>query len=67
MTKQCIQKTSSNIDNKVQFSDFNSTDNVWNLSDYEFDEKQSLRIDHAEFLNTDYSENLNYVISNTWL
>ena len=65
MTKQCIQKTSPNIDNKVQFSDINSTDNVWNLSEYEFDEKQSLRIDHAEFLNTDYSENFISIILNT--
>ena len=60
MTKQCIEKTISDIDYQKLFSYIFSPANIWNMSDDKSDEEESLN-DY-----TNYPENLCFVISKLW-
>ena len=44
-TKQCIKKTKSDIDYKKSFPDISSPANIWNMSDDENDEEESISND----------------------
>ena len=61
MTKRCIEKTISDIDYQRLFQDISSPDNIWNDSDDESDEEESISNDY-----TLYSENICFVTSNLW-
>ena len=61
MEKQFIKKISG-IDYKKPFPNVNPTANLWNMSDDESDEEESISNNH-----TDYSENLCFVISKLWI
>ena len=61
MTKQCIEKTIVDIDYQRLFPDMPSPANIWNESDYESDEEESISNDC-----TLYSENIFFVVSSLW-
>ena len=61
MTKQCIEKTKSDLDYQRVFPDISSPENIWNMSDYKSDEEESISNDC-----TLYSENICFVISSLW-
>ena len=41
MTKQCIEKTISDIDDKEIFPDLSSSGKIWNMPDDKSDEEES--------------------------
>ena len=57
MTKQFIEKTISDIDYQKLFPDISSPANIWNDSDEEIDEGDSLSNDYTE-----HSENIFFYI-----
>ena len=61
MTNQCIDKTISDIDYQKIFPYILSPANIWNESDDESDEEESLSNDYTE-----YSENICFFISKFW-
>ena len=61
ITKQCIEKTISDIDYKKLFPDILSQTNIWNDSDNESDEEDSLSNGYTEYL-----DNIYFVISKLW-
>ena len=56
MKNQCIEKTSSDIDYRLLFTDINSTADVWNILYDENDEEESFRSDHIDPVYTEYSK-----------
>ena len=61
MTKQCIEKTKSDLDYQGFFPEVSSLANIWNTSDDESDEEDPILKDSVL-----YSENICFVISNLW-
>ena len=61
ITKQRIEKTISDIDYQKLFPDILSPTNIWNDSDNESDEEDSLSNGYTEYL-----DNIYFVISNLW-
>ena len=61
MTKQCIEKTKSDLDYQIVFHDISSPANTWNISDDESDEEESI----SNYC-TLYSENICFVVSSLW-
>ena len=61
MTKKCTEKKISAIDYKILFPDISSPSNIWNKSDDEIDEEESISNDC-----TLYSDNICFVISSSW-
>ena len=49
MKNQCTEKKTSDIDYKELLPDINSTASIWNISDDETDEEESLSKDHTDF------------------
>ena len=58
MTKQCIEKTKSDLDYQRVVPEISSPANIWNMSDDESDEEESISNNL-----TLYSENICFVIS----
>ena len=58
MTKQCIDKTISDIDYQKLFPHISSPANIWNMSDDEIDEEESSSNYYAE-----YSDNICFFVS----
>ena len=61
MTKQCNEKTKSELDYQRSFPDVSSLYSIWNTSDDESDEEEPTVKDSIL-----YSENICFVISNLW-
>ena len=61
ITKHCIEKTISDIDYYRLFLEILSPANIWNASDDESDEEESISNDC-----TLYSDNICFVVSNSW-
>ena len=61
MTKQCIERTKSDLDYQRVFPDVSSLANIWNMSDDESDEEESTSKDSIL-----YYENICFVISSLW-
>ena len=61
MTKQCIEKKIYDIDYQILFPDISLPANIWNESDDESDEEESI----SNYC-TLYSDNICFVISNLW-
>ena len=61
ITKQCIEKTKSDLDYQRVFPDISSPANIWNMSDDKNDEEESISNDC-----TLYYENVCFVISSLW-
>ena len=59
MTKQCIEKTISDIDYQKLFPEILSPANIWNESDDKSDKEESLSNDY-----TKYSDNICFFVSN---
>ena len=62
MTKQCIEKTESDLYYQRVFPDILSPANIWNMSDDESDKDESISNN-----STLYSENICFVISSLWI
>ena len=61
MTKQCIEKTKSNLDYQRVFPDISALTNIWNMSDDKSDEEESIS-KHLPL----YYEIICFVISSLW-
>ena len=61
MTKQCIEKKKPDLDYQKIFPDIFSLANIWNMSDDESNEEESILKNL-----TLYFENICFVISNFW-
>ena len=61
MTKQCIDIKKTDIYYQIVLPDILSPANIWNMSDDESDEEESISNDC-----TLYSENICFVISSLW-
>ena len=62
ITKQCIDKTIYDIGYQKLFPDISSPTNIWNMSDDESDEEDSLSNYYTE-----YSDHICFVISKLWI
>ena len=61
ITYQCIEKKISGIDYQKLLPDISSPANIWNESDDDCNEEESLSNYYTE-----YSENICFVVSNLW-
>ena len=64
MTKQCIEKTKSDLDYQRVFPGVSSFANIWITSDDESDEDEPTVPTSKDLIL--YSEHICYVISNLW-
>ena len=56
MTKQCIEKTKSDLDYQRVFHEILSPANIWNMSDDESDEEESISNDICFFISSLWNE-----------